>query len=123
MLKNFFILNLLALLLFCCAKKEDDSITITAPSDEEISEIYKEGYEALAEGDGGFAAKKFAEAESLYPQSTMAAKSSLMRSYSFYTINIIQKDNTPNTMDVDIKFSLNYLLSLHIFFHLFHHLP
>ena len=25
-----------------------------------------------------------------------------------YTINIIQKDNTPNTMNVDIKFSLNY---------------
>ena len=103
MLKNFFILNLLALLLFCCAKKGDDSITITAPSDEEILEIYKEGYEALAEGDGGFAAKKFAEAESLYPQSTMAAKSSLMRSYSFYTINFY--DEAISNLN---KFLINY---------------
>ena len=48
---------------------------------------YKEGYEALEEGDPYFAAKKFLEAELLFPQSEWAPRSALMASYSYYMQN------------------------------------
>ena len=44
---------------------------------------YREAYKSLDEGDPYFAAKKFLEAEILYPQSLWAAKSALMAAYSF----------------------------------------
>ena len=40
---------------------------------------------SLEEGDALFAAKKFNEAEMLYPQSMWAPKSALMAAYSYYT--------------------------------------
>ena len=48
---------------------------------------YKEGFKALEKGDTYFAAKKFLEAELLYPQSNWAPKSALMAAYSFYLQN------------------------------------
>ena len=48
---------------------------------------YKEGYRALDEGDPYFAAKKFLEAELLFPQSDWAPRSALMASYSYYMQN------------------------------------
>jgi len=48
---------------------------------------YKEGYIALEEGDPYFAAKKFLEAELLFPQSDWAPRSALMVSYSYYMQN------------------------------------
>ena len=39
--------------------------------------VYNDAYEALEDGDVYFAAKKFNEAELLYPQSKWAPKSSL----------------------------------------------
>ena len=48
---------------------------------------YKEAYEALEEGDPYFAAKKFLEAELLFPQSKWASQSALMAAYSFYLQN------------------------------------
>ena len=48
---------------------------------------YKEAYGALEESDYYYAAKKFLEAELLYPQSTWASKSALMASYSYYLQN------------------------------------
>ena len=48
---------------------------------------YKEGFKALEKGDTYFAAKKFLEAELLYPQSKWAPKSALMAAYSFYLQN------------------------------------
>ena len=47
---------------------------------------YLEGYESL-KGDPYFAAKKFLEAELLFPQSEWAPKSALMASYSYYLQN------------------------------------
>ena len=44
----------------------------------QLYEAYSEGIEALEKGDVIFAAKKFNEAEILYPQSEWAPKSSLM---------------------------------------------
>ena len=47
-------------------------------------EAYNEGLEALEGGDVLFAAKKFNEAEILFPQSKWAPKSALMAAYSYY---------------------------------------
>ena len=48
-------------------------------------EAYKEGFKELKAGDALFAAKKFNEAEILFPQSEWAPKSALMAAYSYYT--------------------------------------
>ena len=53
----------------------------------ELIATYKEAYAALDKNDTYYAAKKFLEAELLYPQSTWAAKSALMASYSYYLQN------------------------------------
>ena len=48
---------------------------------------YEQAYEALNENDPYFAAKKFLEAELLFPQSEWAPRSALMASYSYYLQN------------------------------------
>ena len=50
-------------------------------------EAYKEGLKELKTGDVLFAAKKFNEAEILFPQSEYAPKSALMAAYSYYSQN------------------------------------
>ena len=50
-------------------------------------EAYKEGLEQLKAGDALFAAKKFNEAEILFPQSDVAPKAALMAAYSYYSQN------------------------------------
>ena len=45
---------------------------------------YKEGMKAFKEGDSLFAAKKFNEAEILFPQSEWAPRSILMAAYAYY---------------------------------------
>ena len=48
-------------------------------------EAFEEGYKELENGDVLFAAKKFNEAELLYPQSNWAPKAALMAAYSYYS--------------------------------------
>ena len=48
-------------------------------------EAFEEGYDELTNGDVLFAAKKFNEAELLYPQSKWAPKAALMAAYSYYS--------------------------------------
>ena len=48
---------------------------------------YQEGLKELKAGDVLFAAKKFNEAEILFPQSEYAPKSALMAAYSYYSQN------------------------------------
>ena len=50
-------------------------------------DAYKEGIKAFEEGDVLFAAKKFNEAEILFPQSVWAPRSVLMAAYSYYSQN------------------------------------
>ncbi len=52
--------------------------------DLQVLEAYEEGLRALEKGDVLFAAKKFNEAEMLFPQSDWAPKSALMAAYSYY---------------------------------------
>ena len=51
----------------------------------QVKEAYEEGMEAFNEGDVLFAAKKFNEAEILFPQADSAPQSALMAAYSYYT--------------------------------------
>ena len=79
-------LIILALLLNSCSGVEQKKATIIQQDDLELEmiETYKEGVQALKEGDALYAAKKFNESELLYPQSSWAPKSSLMASYAYY---------------------------------------
>ncbi len=71
-----------------CSNQEKEISTIKETrQDLEIATAYKEAYKALNEGDPYFAAKKFLEAELLFPQSEWASMSALMAAYSFYLQN------------------------------------
>ena len=70
----------------CSVKKEKSSIQIDGKNlEEQMIESYKAGVYALENGDVLFAAKKFNEAELLYPQSEWAPRSSLMASYGYWS--------------------------------------
>ena len=83
-----FLLLLIIIVLTACSKDEKEVSLIKETSQElEMISSYNEAYKSLREGDPYFAAKKFLEAELLYPQSTWAPKASLMASYSYYMQN------------------------------------
>tara|TARA_Y100000389_G_scaffold136548_1_gene134098 strand:- start:403 stop:1230 length:828 start_codon:yes stop_codon:yes gene_type:complete len=77
-LLSIFILN------GCSKNDKEISLIKEINQEDEMIQAYKEGVKALDENDTFFAAKKFLEAELLYPQSEWASKSSLMASYAFY---------------------------------------
>ena len=71
-----------------CSNQEKEISTIKETrQDLEIATAYQEAYKALDDGDPYFAAKKFLEAELLFPQSEWASMSALMAAYSFYLQN------------------------------------
>ena len=68
-----------------CSKEEIKSSVIEEKSLElQVLEAYQGGLEALEQGDVLYAAKKFNEAEILFPQGKWAPKSALMAAYSYY---------------------------------------
>ena len=83
---NQFILILLLVFLTGCSKEiVKESVINEINLDAQVVEAYKEGLRSLEAGDVLFAAKKFNEAEILFPQSIWAPKSALMAAYSYYT--------------------------------------
>ena len=83
--RNYFCFFLIILLCFSCSKKEIEKSTINEVNlESQMIEAYKEGLKELDGGDVLFAAKKFNEAEVLFPQSDWAPKSALMAAYSYY---------------------------------------
>ena len=86
---NMFLrLLIIILIIFAnsCSKKEEKiSIIKEKEINLQMIDAYKEGVKAFEEGDVIFAAKKFNEAEILFPQSEWAAKSILMAAYSYYS--------------------------------------
>ena len=86
MLKFFLLYFFVAFFTFSCSKDNVQDLAKPA-EDEQMITAYKEAVEALEEGSGLYAAKKFSEAESLYPQSVWASRSAIMSAYSLYTIN------------------------------------
>ena len=76
---------MLIFLFTACSKEPIEKSIIKEKSlDAQVMEAYKEGKIALEKGDVLFAAKKFNEAEILFPQSEWAPKSALMAAYSYY---------------------------------------
>jgi len=79
---------ILLIILNACSKQEIKNPTIKeTKQDLEVITAYKEAYKAIDDGDPFFAAKKFLDAELLFPQSEWAPKSALMASYSYYLQN------------------------------------
>ena len=72
-------------LIASCSKEEIKKSVINEKSQElQVLEAYQEGMKSLEGGDVLYAAKKFNEAEILFPQSEWAPKSALMAAYSYY---------------------------------------
>ena len=82
---NNFIQILLICLLISCSNEKKVSIVKEKNIETQMIEAFEEGYEELENGDVLFAAKKFNEAELLYPQSEWAPKAALMAAYSYYS--------------------------------------
>jgi len=86
--KKLFLIIFFLILLNSCANEEKEVSVIKEKSqDLEIVTAYKEAYESLEKNDPYFAAKKFLEAELLFPQSRWAPRSALMAAYSYYMQN------------------------------------
>ena len=81
-----FILVIFFVLLSSCKNNNDEKVSIIEERDLDLQMIdaYKEGINFLDENYPLKAAKKFNEAELLYPQSLWAPRSSLMSAYSYY---------------------------------------
>ena len=89
MTKIYKILFLITFVIFTSCSSDNKKISIIEESDLELQMIdaYKEGYEELEKGDVIYAAKKFNEAELLYPQSKWASKAVLLSAYAYYSQN------------------------------------
>jgi outer membrane protein assembly factor BamD len=83
---KFLVFFFILVLFISCSKEKIKESTIEEKSLElQVQETYKEGMEALDSGDVLYAAKKFNEAEILFPQANSAPQSALMAAYSYYT--------------------------------------
>ena len=80
-----FFLILIIIVFFGCGKDKENKLIIKEQNLEtQMVRAYKEGLNFLDKEDGLSAAKKFNEAELLFPQSEWAPKSALMAAYSYY---------------------------------------
>jgi outer membrane protein assembly factor BamD len=86
-MKKFFLFFVIFTILVSCTKKDEfkESVIKEKSLDLQVLEAYQEGVKSLESGDVLYAAKKFNEAEILFPQSEWAPKSALMAAYSYYT--------------------------------------
>ena len=78
------ILVLISLILISCSKQE---INYEPSKKADPYKIYAEAHKAFEKGDLFYAHKKFSEAELNFTKIELAAKSSIMSSYSLYGIN------------------------------------
>ena len=85
-INKFIFLFLIIIFFISCSKDVKKETNIKEKSlDLQVLEAYNEGMKSLEGGDILFAAKKFNEAEILFPQSDWAPKSALMAAYAYYT--------------------------------------
>ena len=82
---RFVLLIILTVFLSSCGGKEE-KVSIIKQNDleQQMLNLYEEGYLALEEKDTLFAAKKFNEAELIFPQSKWAPVAALMTAYVYY---------------------------------------
>ncbi len=83
-LKYFFVF-ILIFLISCSKEQKQISIIEEKELKPQMIEAYNEGLEELERGDAIYAAKKFNEAELLYPQSIWAPRAALMAAYSYFS--------------------------------------
>jgi outer membrane protein assembly factor BamD len=87
-INKFLLFFVFILILASCSKDEARKSVIKEKSlDLQVLEVYQEGMNYLKLGDALYAAKKFNEAELLFPQSKWAPKSALMAAYTYYSQN------------------------------------
>ena len=86
MIKYSYLFYIFILILGNSCTKSEKKVNIITETNLELqfTEAYKEGVNALEGGDVLFAAKKFNEAETLFPQSVWAPNAALMAAYSYY---------------------------------------
>ncbi len=85
-IKKFLFISILFLIFLSCSKEEKKISTISEKSIElQILESYRDGLKEMNEGDALYAAKKFNEVETMFPQSKWAPKSTLMAAYAYYS--------------------------------------
>ena len=82
-MKIFIFIASIILLISCSKEKPEYQLK----PKEDPYKIYKEAYEAFEKGDYFFAQKKFLEVELKVEKVEVAAKASIMASYSLYSIN------------------------------------
>ena len=117
--KSLSLILIFFLLLFSCSPEVKQKTVIKEKSlDAQVLEAYSAGMDALEAGDVLFAAKKFNEAEILFPQSSSAPKSALMAAYSYYiqdyygdAIAELTRFKRIYAKDKNLDYA-NYLLSL-----------
>ena len=116
-LNNFFIIYLLFFFCISCAKEEpiQKSELKEKSLELQVLKTYNEAMESLESGDVLYAAKKFNEAEILFPQSQSAPKAALMAAYAYYSqdylgdaISELQRfiKIYPNYKDIDYAYYL-----------------
>ena len=87
---KFHLVYLIIVLLFLntsCSKEKEKKVSIVEEESLEMQMInaYNEGLKELDKEDPIYAAKKFNEAELLYPQSIWAPRAALMAAYSYFS--------------------------------------
>ena len=115
-----YFVNILIILIFLflnSCSNDKKKIDIIEEEDIELQMIdsYKEGIKALEDGEVLFAAKKFNEAELVYPQSDWAPKSALMSAYSYYIQDyygdaVFELDRFIKTYPKDLRLSYAHFL-------------
>ena len=113
-----YLLFFFLIILSSCSKEKEISLIKETNQDLEMITAYKEGLQGLEDNDFYYAAKKFLEAELLYPQSEWASTSALMASYAYYLQNFYSKallnlerflKTYPNNRNIDYA---HYLIAM-----------
>jgi outer membrane protein assembly factor BamD len=82
--KKYLLIFLILFSLLSCSKDIKISEVKEKNLEDQMIELYNEGYRVYLDGDTIFAAKKFNEAELIFPQSDWAPKAALMSAYVYY---------------------------------------
>jgi len=82
---KYILIIFILLLTACTNEKKEVSVIEETSIDLQMIKAYNEGIKNLELGDALIAAKKFNEAEILFPQSKWAPRASLMSAYSYYS--------------------------------------
>ena len=82
---KYLIIGIIILFQISCSKEEKITFLENKDLNSQMLELYQDGYDAFLEKDTLFAAKKFNEAELIFPQSEWAPIAALMTAYVYYS--------------------------------------